>query len=699
MTTALARLARLYGLQPAFVDGMGDRREAPPDTIIAALRALGAAIEHTGDAADAARVRRRELWGTTLEPVVVVWRGRSAACEIRGAPARLRGQVACALTFESGEERRWTADLHRRRVTARAVIDGVPMARLRLALPRGLPLGYHTLHVDLGSRRHAALVIVAPHRAHDPGGHAWGAFLPAYALRTAGSWGIGDVTDIERVLSWLGELGGGMFSTLPLLAAFLGRRPFDPSPYAPASRLFWNELYVDPRRTPEFAASRRAQALAGTAAFTREVAALGRARHVDYARVMRLKRRVLDVLAAEVDTRDDARTAAFRRFLSQRPAVGRYAAFRATGEQLGAPWPEWPARLRDGAPGDGGADADPLGARRYHAYAQWIAAEQVTSLADHARAAGPGLYLDVPIGVHPHSYDVWAHRPLFARGAAAGAPPDLLFTQGQNWGFPPLQPDAIRRDRYRYVRATLGHAAGVAAALRLDHVMGLHRLYWIPDGCAATAGVYVHYRHDELYAILALESHRHRVAIIGENLGTVPRAVNRAMDAHGFRRMYVQQFEIRPEAARPLRPVPRRAVASLNTHDVPPFAAYLAGLDVPTSVALGWRTPRQAASDKRGRARLRRALARGLGATGRVADRDLLDRALTRLARSAASLVLVNLEDLWGETAPQNVPGTGRERRNWQRRARYAFETFRDRPEVVEILRAVAAARAKRGRT
>ena len=412
---------------------------------------------------------------------------------------------------------------------------------------------------------------------------------------------------------------------------------------------------------------------------------------------MRLKRRVLERLAAEVEASDDERAAAFRRFQRERPSVGRYAAFRVAGERLGKPWPEWSARPRDGVLDDmGGAQA--IGARRYHAYAQWLAAEQVEALADHAFKVGPGLYLDVPIGVHPHSYDVWAHRSLFAPGVAAGAPPDALFTQGQNWGFPPLHPEAIRRDRYRYVRATLGHAAAVAGALRLDHVMGLHRLYWIPAGCAATAGAYVHYRSEELYAILTLESHRHRVAVIGENLGTVPPVVNRAMATHGLRKMYVQQFEIRPGAARALRPVPRRAVASLNTHDVPTFAAYLGGLDVAASVELGWRTPRQAAGEKRRRARLRCALARALGATRRrVSDLELHRKALARLARSAAGLVLVNLEDLWGETEPQNLPGTGPERPNWRRKARYALESFQGRPEVVDVLRAVSAARVRGG--
>ena len=692
-TAALGRLARLHGLQPADADGLGRRRRVPHDTLVAALRALGVPLEGRADAVAAERARERAGWGAPLEPVVTVWRGRPAGCEIRGPAAALRGQVDCILELEDGGIAAWTAALGRRRVLATASLDGERFVSRQLALPRRLPLGYHTLRVELAGRRHEALVIVAPRRAYDPGRRDWGAFLPTYALRTANSWGLGDFTDVDRLLAWLGDLGGGMFSTLPLLATFLGRQPFDPSPYAPASRLFWNELYVDPRRTPEFARSRRAQTLVASAPFGREVAALARARHVDYARAMRLRRRVLELLAAEVDTRDDARAAAFRCFQRGRAAARRYAAFRAAGERHAKPWPEWPARLRDGRLDE--SDYAPAH-WRYHAYAQWIAAEQVAALADHAHAVGPGLYLDVPLGVHPYGYDVWAYRGLFATEVAAGAPPDALFTRGQNWGFPPLQPEAIRRDRYRYVRSALGHTARHAGALRLDHVMGLHRLYWIPDGCAATAGVYVHYRPEELYAILTLESHRRRVAIIGENLGTVPPEVNRAMDAHGLRKMYVLQFEVQPHAARrPLRPVPRHAVASLNTHDLPTFAAFLRGLDVDASMTLGWLSPRQAAVERRRRTRLRRALARAVGAASPDNTLELLRGSLERLARSAASLVLVNLEDLWGETAPQNLPGTGHGRPNWRRKARYAFESFRDRPEVVDLLRAVADTRAK----
>ena len=694
-TAALGTLARLYGVQAAYVDGVGRRRRAPRDTLVAALRALGAPIEGPGDAREAARATELARWRTPLEPVVPIWRGCRPACDLRGPAASLGDRIRCDIQLEDGGRREWTTDLRRCRRTAAFARDGERFVSLRLALPPGLPIGYHVLGIELGGgRRREAFIIHAPRRAYDADHRAWGAFLPTYALHTAESWGVGDFTDLERVAGWLGELGSGLFSTLPLFAAFLRDRPFDPCPYAPASRLFWNELYIDPRRTPEFARSRRARVLAGSAPFDRELAAIRRARHVDYGRVMQLKRRVLELLAAEVETRDDARAAAFRRFGRPGSAVRRYAAFRAVGERLARPWPEWPAGLRAGRLSDG--DYDPA-SQRYHAYVQWIAAQQIAALGDRARASGSGLSLDMPVGVHAHGYDVWAHRALFATGVAAGAPSDALFAKGQNWTLPPLLPEAIRLDRYRYVRATLGHAAAHATTLRLDHVMGLHRLFWIPDGSAATAGVYVRYCPEELYAVLAIESHRHRVAIIGENLGTVPPAVNRAVVAHGLRTMYVQQFEIRPERARPLGMVRRRAVASLNTHDTPTFSGFLHGHDVDTGVALGWVTPRQAAAQRRRRARLLRALARALGATARASDAELLRRCLGRLARSGASLVQVSLEDLWGETAPHNVPGTGTERPNWRRRARFAFEQFRDRPDVVETLQELATLRRRTG--
>src|SRR3990172_6909058 len=235
--------------------------------------------------------------------------------------------------------------------------------------------------------------------------------------------------------------------------------------------------------------------------------------------------------------------AGFGGLVAGHPEVEDYARFRATGERQRAPWPSWSRPLCDGVLTEGDYDER---ARRYHLYVQWVAREQIRVLSEHSRRAGVNLYLDLPLGVHPHSYDVWREREAFVLGVSGGAPPDVVFTQGQDWGFPPLHPEAIREQGYRYVIAYLRHQLQHTTLLRIDHVMGLHRLFWIPKGLEARDGVCVRYPAEELYAIFCLESHRHRASIVGENLGTVPAYVNSAMARHNLHRMYVLQYELDP---------------------------------------------------------------------------------------------------------------------------------------------------------
>ncbi|MYD88225.1 MAG: 4-alpha-glucanotransferase, partial [Acidobacteria bacterium] len=376
------------------------------------------------------------------------------------------------------------------------------------------------------------------------------------------------------------------------------------------------------------------------------------------------------------------------------PVAQEYAAFRAIGERLERPWPAWPAAL---PPAQIRVEAVDRDAVRYHLYAQWAAARQIAELARNAGARGVGLYLDVPVGVHPDGFDVWRRPALFARGAALGAPPDPLFADGQDWSAPAPHPEAARQDRYTYFRAGLAHQMAHATAVRLDHVMGLHRLFWIPRGASAADGAYVRNPADELYAIVCLESHRHRTRVVGENLGTVPRTVNAALSRHGLAQLHVAQFGIAPGAADPLARVPRRAFACVNTHDTPTFAGFLAGRDIDERVERGILDAGRAAEEHLRRQdeilALRDALQRVVqpatdaSVAPDAADLDLLRACLDRLARSEAGMVIVNLEDLWLEVNPQNVPGTGpRQHPNWRRRARYALERLMRIPEVKAVL-------------
>jgi 4-alpha-glucanotransferase len=320
---------------------------------------------------------------------------------------------------------------------------------------------------------------------------------------------------------------------------------------------------------------------------------------------------------------------------------------------------------------------------------------------DRRSVGGDALFLDLPLGVHSDGYDTWRHRDCFADGVTAGAPPDPFFTEGQDWGFPPLDPGAIRRQGYAYPIACLRHLMRHASVLRIDHVMGMHRLFWVPDGMGPREGVYVTYPHEELYAVLSVESHRARTVIVGEDLGTVPKEVRRTMAKRGLLRSYALQYELRTETRTPLGRVPAASQASVNTHDMSPFAAMWDGLDIEDRVGLGLLDARGAREERKERGELRRSLVEYLRRRGLLGPRErsgheVMAAALRYLARSPARTVVVNLEDLWDETRPQNVPGTETERPNWVRKARHPFERFREMPRVLGTLREVDALRRER---
>jgi 4-alpha-glucanotransferase len=713
--SALRELARLYGIQTAYVDVFGRRRAADPDALRAVLRALGVPAESDAELADAVRERRASPFRRGLEPVLVAWDGGPCAATL-WVPARHAGGLVRVELRVEGAGPVWLADA-RAEVAGAAVAEGERYAGLRVRLPDGLPMGVHRWAVELGDRRHESWCVAAPRRAYAPAARTWGVFLPLYALRSGRSLGVADLGDLRALRDWAASLGAGLVGTLPLLAAFLDE-PCEPSPYAPASRLFWNELYLDLERVPEFhrlrAAGRRdrardrepgardsaeaagADAGAALAALAAEGPALARAPEAHLRRAYALRRGILDACARLFFSEGAPdRRAAFDRYAAAHPRLDDYARFRAMGESRRAPWHAWPEPARSGALRDAEL---PRAAVDFHRYAQWCMDEQMRAFRD--RAGGSGLYLDLPLGVHPDGYDTWRERALFVRGVSAGAPPDGFFTEGQDWGFPPLHPERCREEGYGYWRAALEHHLRCADALRVDHVMSWHRLFWVPHGFPAARGVYVRYPAEEWYAVAALASYRHRAWIVGEDLGTVPAEVRRAMAQHGIHRLFVLQYALRPDPADPLGRVPARALACVNTHDMPPFAAFWRGLDIEERAARGALDPAAARAEAEARARQRAALVHYLRAAAALAPGAEDDpvrvhaACLEMLGRSRARAVLVNLEDLWGEVAPQNVPGTtAADRPNWRRRARRGFEEFANDAHVLEPLRRLHRAR------
>lgn len=685
---ALKRLAALYGVQSAYLDIRGKRVDSPSDAIVAALKVLGASIEGSADAAVALRERSEEMARRICEPIYVVWDKGSLAVDVQVPVAIADGRITAELTLESGERRAITRPGKTLRDTASASIGRERFVQKRLVISGPLPFGYHRIEVRTESARGEAMVIVAPTRSYDalPGGEQRGVgiFLPLYALQSRRSWGAGDLVDLGELAQWAKRQRVGLVGALPMLASFLDR-PFDPSPYAPVSRLHWNEFYVNVEALPEYRDCDEAQRLVASRGFREAIAALRKGAHVDYKRVMALKRRVLELLTTRVVRGRGSH--GLERFLKSDAGVERYAAFRATVERYGDAWPAWPKN--DAASYD-------IAARDYHCYVQWAAHRQLRQ----ASRKGAGLYLDLPIGVHGGGYDTWAHRDAFALGMSVGAPPDSYIETGQDWGFPPLHPERIREQGYGYPIAYLRKHMQMAKALRVDHVMGFQRLFWVPRGLKPVDGIYVRYHPEEWYAILSLESHRNKCWVIGENLGVVPPEVNASLERHRFGSMYMLQFSIRADPQAALGEVPKGAVAALNNHDMPPFASFWSGDDFKWRRRLGILTRKTELVEKTARGAQVKAIARFLKERGSFdgqATTETILSALHRyLVKSRAKLVVVSLEDLWGETQPQNVPGTGDPQPNWRRRARMSLEEFSRNRAVMQALEEIVLTRSRK---
>jgi len=692
---ALELLARSYGIQAAFRDVRGEVQTASPTTLIRTLDELGVSEAEHRRPHEAVRARRQQRWRQVIEPVLVAWDGRLTV-DVRVPQKHCDAAIACTiapddLLAEPGGNQRETcvpADLPTSR---EADIEGSGYVQKRWHWSSELPFGYHRLMLELAGDVHLARVISAPRVAwRSPPGEndrLWGVFVPLYALHSGSSWGAGDFTDLQKLVDWVDSRGGDLVATLPLLASQWDFSD-DPSPYSPTSRLFWNEFYLDPAAIPEFAECSAAQAFVKSADARRAIRSLQESRFVDYTSQMGLKRRVLELLTQSAFEQHGGEPTELAEFRLSHPDVDTYAKYRAVAERLGRLWPDWPEPLRSGTITD--HDHDPH-AYRYHLFAQWQVHRQLESMARHVREREMVWYLDFPLGVNSHGYDVWRYRDLFATGASGGAPPDAFFTKGQNWGFPPLHPEQLRADGYRYFIRCLRHHLRYAKLLRIDHVMGLHRLYWIPHGLDARAGAYVNYNLDEFMAVLTLESHCHQAVIVGENLGTVPDVVNHAANRHGVGEMYVVQYEGRPEETPPLRPIPARSVASLNTHDMPSLTAFWTALDVDERVDLDLMTPSEATQEREARALLRRRLVSWLVEHDVLTEptRDPLRiqaALLAHLGRSDAHVVFATLEDLWQEVEPQNTPGTFKERRNWQRKTRFPLEEWTRLPDVERLL-------------
>lgn len=704
-------LADAAGIARVYVDASGERREVSQATARALLDALGAA----GPDDDLRAMSRR-----MLEPVTVVDEGQAPALTIADAGSGDRGEWR--LSMEDGT--RLDGVFGPDSLTDLVAEDSTICRRLALPSLTTLPLGYHHLEIAVGLQSETTSLIVVPRQAYLPeawsrGRCDWAITAQLYALRSRRNWGIGDFSDLARLARGAAQWGASAIGLNPL-HALLAAEPPHLSPYSPSSRSLLNPIYIDVTAVPEFSLVDDPAVRGEATEDVQRLDGLRASEFVDHRGVWTEKRRVLMHLHRIFRRRhfgDDGEplTARGRAFVSFRRAIGapleRFAAFEALQEHFRAQghrsgWREWPLAYRDpSSPTVSAFVAEHRERVAFSQYLQWEADQQLGLAAASAHRAGMtiGLYRDVAVGAAPDGAEAWSDQDLLVPGVSIGAPPDAYNAKGQDWGLAPLSPLALKARAFAPFIATLRANMRHAGAVRIDHVLGLKRLWWVPWGHVPTEGAYLAYPLRELAGIIALESQRNRCLVIGEDLGTVPEGFREEMQGRAILSYRLLMFE-RRHGGDFIAPAdyPALAAAAISTHDLATLQGFWRGRDLDWRDRIGvYPTSEDADSDRASRAATRESLAKALGgedgtSTAAVALDDpaaLADAAHRYLAGGRSRLLLVQLEDLLGEIEQVNLPGTIDEHPNWRRKLRLTLEAILVDPAIRRLVQAIEKAR------
>ena len=686
----LDRLATAAGISPEWWDIDGTRHKVSIATKQTILTALHLPAGTSGEARDSLSQFAETHQRRTLPHALVVRVGEAATVPVVHVPDGTGRASWLVLEDEDGAQTHVRLSPETATPANILAADGFASDVWHAALPP-LPVGRWRMWHEARPDRSCALT-VAPAACYLPealdGGHRrFGIAAHLYSLRREGDQGIGDFTTLD----WLGRAaaraGAAAVGLNPLHALFPQQRE-RASPYHPSDRRFLDPMYIDLEASGYGldAPSVRAT-LAGHEA---ELAALVAAPGVDYPRVWALKRAVLEAAFAAFDEpTTDTEFEAFEAYAGQ--ALERFAAFQAISEARGGEeWRRWPAELRDaGHPGvTEFARAHPRRVR-FHTWLQFLADRQLGAAADGAREAGLGLgfYRDLAIGTAPDGAEAWASSRELAQGVSVGAPPDPFSANGQIWHLPPQDPWRLRESGYRGLAGLLGANMRHAGGLRIDHVMGFARLFWVPDGASGPDGAYVAYPLQDMLGELALESARAKCFVVGEDLGTVPEGFRDVLAKQNVLSYRVLWFERDGTGFIPPQKYPPGAVACVSTHDLPTLAGWRAGADIAERAALGLLDPAQALAAKTERQTETLALESALGGP--------IDAPAVHgfLAASPCALVLAQADDLAGEIDAVNLPGTDHERPNWRRKVHVKVPDLLETPQARAILAAIAPGR------
>jgi 4-alpha-glucanotransferase len=695
-TPELLDLARDLGVATDFHDWQGRPVDVPTETIVAVLRALGIDAATPEAARAALDDRRLAAWRRLLPPCLVTRERTPTTVQVHlddGDP------VEVWVELEDGSRRddlrqRMDAYIEPRRV------DGRMVGVATFDLPGDLPLGWHALHARTPREESSCTLVVTPVSAGLPDAlgdqRAWGYMVQLYSLRSRDSWGIGDLHDLAELAGWsAAEQGAGFVLINPLHAAE-PVAPMEPSPYLPTTRRFVNPVYARVEDVPEYATMAAAGRIRVDELARTWRAVNGTDAQLDRDGVWEAKREALALVHAEPRTAE--REAAYDAFLRREgQGLVDFATWCALAERHGPAWREWPEQVRDPrSPGVTAAREELADVVDLHCWMQWVLDEQLATAQRTATGAGMplGIMHDLAVGVHRDGADTWALQSVLAAGVNVGAPPDAFNQVGQDWSQPPWRPDALAQTGYAAYRDMLRTLLRHAGGLRIDHAIGLFRLWWVPQGSPASEGTYVRYDSEALLGILALEAHRAGAVVVGEDLGTVEPWMREALAERGLLGTSILWFE-RDDSGKP-RPAEgwrELCLATVTTHDLPPSAGYLAGEHIRIRDSLGLLTrsvEEEREVDAREQAEWLEALrSRGLLSAG--ADEQETVEALHRyLTQTPSRLLGVAVPDAVGDRRAQNQPGTGDEYPNW----RLPLADGDGRPVLLEDLKTSERARS-----
>lgn len=665
----LAELADHYGIAREFWDWKGRHVVISAETITAVLAALDVDASTPAARERALAALHETYWLRVLPACTVVQSGERARIPVH-VPAG--SAIELTVVLESGERRPLAQGNNE---VADVSVAGFPRGEATFLLPDDLPLGYHSILAAGAEGKTSGALIVTPRVVGYPAAmgqkRIWGYGLQLYSVTSYRSWGMGDLTDLADLITWSGTQQGADYALINPVHAAEAAAPVEPSPYLPTSRRFLNPAYIRPESVPEYALLGRED--------RERIRDLRRgvpqpAERIDRDASWRAKRAALRLVHAI--GRRTARQIALAAFRDRGGrALRGFATWSALSEEYGNDWRAWPTGLqRPESPEVRAFVAAHLDTVEFHEWLQWIAQTQLSAAQTAAEEAGMavGVVTDLTVGVSPRGFETWMMPDLFAAGIHVGAPPDQYNQAGQDWGQPPWRPDRLAEQAYAPFRAMVRAAMHRVGGVRIDHIIGLFRLWWVPQGLGPRHGTYVRNDHQALVGIVALEAHRAQALVVGEDLGTVEPWAREYLAERGILGTSVLWFET-DEHGDPLDAAAWReaCMASVTTHDLPPSAGYLAGDHVRLRDELGLLTEPledelQSAHDERARW-MNLLIERGLLRAGDAEDPEEIVLALHRFIRSTPSRMLqASLADAVGERRTQNQPGTHAEYPNWR---------------------------------